>query len=85
MWQFLASETLLKRLSNASVTRQKRPISGLQVLINVSIHCGGFHGQWVRRCGALLARVRVRLVAARVRVRLVAARATANPRFTPLY
>jgi hypothetical protein len=45
-------------------------------LLDVSIHCGRFHGQWVRRCGALLARVRVRLVVAR---------ATANPGFTPHY
>jgi hypothetical protein len=37
---------------------------------------GGFFTQWARRCGALLARVRVRLAAAC---------ATANPGFTPLY
>ena len=73
MWQFWASETLQKRLSNASVTLQKRPTSGLHVLLDVFIHCGRFHGQWARRCGALLARVRVRLAAAC---------ATANPRFT---
>jgi hypothetical protein len=76
MWQFWASETLQERLSNASVTLQKRPTSGLQVLLDVSIHCWRFHGQGVRRCGALLSRVRVRLVAAR---------ATANPGFTPLF
>ena len=76
MWQFWASERLQERLSNASVTLQERPTSGLQVLLDVSIHCGRFHGQLVRRCGALLARVRVRLVAAR---------ATANRGFTPLY
>ena len=74
MWQFWASETLQKRLSNASVTLQKRPTSGLHVLLDVFIHCGRFHGHWARRCGALLARVRVRLAAAR---------ATANPGFTP--
>jgi hypothetical protein len=75
MWQFRASETLQKRLSNASVTLQKRSTSGLYVLLDVFIHCGRFHGQWARRCGALLARVRVRLAAAC---------ATANPGFTPL-
>ncbi len=75
MWQFWASETLQKRLSNASVTLQKRSTSGLHVLLDVFIHCGRFHGQWARRCGALLARVRVRLAAAC---------ATATPGFTPL-
>jgi hypothetical protein len=64
MWQFWALETLQKRLSNASVTLQKRSISGLHVLLDVFIHCGRFHGQGARRCGALLARVRVRLAAA---------------------
>jgi hypothetical protein len=67
---------LQKRLSDASVTLQKRSISGLHVLLDVFIHCGGFHGQWTRRCGALLARVRMRLAAAC---------ATANPGSTPLY
>ena len=76
MWQFWASETLQKRLSNAPITLQKRSISGLHVLLDVFIHCGRFHGQGARRCGALLARVRVRLAAAC---------ATANPGFTPLY
>jgi hypothetical protein len=76
MWQFWASETLQKRLSNASVTLQKRSTSGLHILLDVFVHCGGFHGQWARRCGALLARVRVRLAATC---------ATANPGFTPLY
>ncbi len=57
MWQFWASETLQKRLSNASVTLQKRSTSGLHVLLDVFIHCGRFHGQGARRCGALLARV----------------------------
>ena len=74
MWQFWASETPPKRLSNASVTLQKRSTSGLHVLLDVFIHCGRFHGQWTRRYGALLARVRVRLAAAC---------ATANPGFTP--
>jgi hypothetical protein len=46
----LASETLQKRLSNAS---------GLHILLDVLIHCGSFYGQWARRCGALLARVQV--------------------------
>jgi hypothetical protein len=79
MWQFWASETLQKRLSNASITLQKRSTSGLHVLLDVFIHCGRFHGQWARRCGALLS-------LARVRVRLAAACATANPvpGFTPL-
>jgi hypothetical protein len=75
MWQSWASETLQKRLSNASVTLQKRSISGLHLLLDVLIHCGSFHGQCARRCGALLVRVRVRLAAAC---------ATANPGFTPL-
>ena len=74
MWQFWTSETLQKGLSNASVTLQKRSPSGLQVLLDVFIHYGRFYGQWARRRGALLARVRVRLAAAR---------ATANPGFTP--
>ena len=52
-----------KRLINALVTLQKRSTSGLHVLLDVFIHCGRFHGQGVRRCGALLARVRVRLAA----------------------
>jgi hypothetical protein len=60
MWQFWASETLQKQLSNASVTLQKRPTSGLHILPDVFIHCGSFHGQWTRRYGALLVRVRVR-------------------------
>jgi hypothetical protein len=78
MWQFWASETLQKRLSNASVTLQKRSTSGLHVLLDMFIHCGRFHGQWARRCGALLARVRVRLAAA--------CAAANSPRgFTPLY
>ena len=76
MWQFWASETLQKRLSNASMALQKRSTSGLHVLLDVCIHCGRFHGQGARRCGALLARVRVRLAGAC---------ATANPGFTPLY
>jgi hypothetical protein len=65
MWQFWASETLQKCLSNASVTLQERSTSGLHLLLYVFIHCGGFHGQWARRCGVLhvLARVRVRLAA----------------------
>jgi hypothetical protein len=74
VWQFWASETLQKRLSNASVTLQKRLTSGLHALLDMFIHCGRFHGQWTRRCGALLARVRVRLAAPC---------ATANPGFTP--
>jgi hypothetical protein len=74
MWQLRASETLQKRLSNASETLQERPTSGLHVLLGVFIHCGRFHGQWARCCGALRARVRVRVAAAR---------ATANPGFTP--
>jgi hypothetical protein len=53
MWQFWASETLQKLLSNASVTLQTRPTSGLHVLLDVFIHCGRFHGQGARRCGAL--------------------------------
>jgi hypothetical protein len=65
-----------KRLINALVTLQKRSTSGLHVLLDVFIHCGGFHGQWTKRCGALLARVRVRLAVAC---------ANANPGFTPLY
>ena len=48
-----------QRLSNASVTLQKRSTHGLYLLIDVFIHFGRFHGQWARRCGALLARVRV--------------------------
>ena len=59
MWQFWASETLQKRLSNASVTLQKRSTRGLHLLLDVFIHCGTFHGQWARHCGALLVRVRV--------------------------
>jgi hypothetical protein len=39
-----ASETLQRRLSNASVTLQKRSTSGLHLLLDVFIHCGGFHG-----------------------------------------
>jgi hypothetical protein len=64
MWQFWVSETLQKRLSNASVTLQKRSTSGLYLLLDVFIHCGSFHGKWARHCGALLARVRVCLAAA---------------------
>jgi hypothetical protein len=76
-WANIAYEVYaaIMGLRNASVTVQKRPTSGLHVLLDVSIHCGRFHGQWARRCGALLACVRVRLAAAR---------ATANPGFTPL-
>ena len=76
MRQLWASETLQKRSSNASATLQKRSTSGLHILLGVFIHCGSFHRQWTRRCGALLARVRVRLATAC---------ATANPGFTPLY
>ena len=36
----------------------------LHLLLNVFIHCGTFHGQGARHCGALLARVRVCLAAA---------------------
>jgi hypothetical protein len=66
MWQFWASEMLQERLSNASVTLQKRSTSSLNLFLYdiVFIHCGRFHGQWARRCGALLARVRVCLAAA---------------------
>jgi hypothetical protein len=53
-----------KRSSNASVTLQKRSSSGLHLLLGVFIHCGRFHGQWTRRCGALLVRARVCLAAA---------------------
>ena len=67
MWQFWASETLQKRSSNASVTLQKCSTSGLHILLDVFIHGGGFYGQWARRYGALLARVRVCLAAARLR------------------
>jgi hypothetical protein len=76
MWQLWVLETLQKRLSNASITLQKRSTIGLHVLLDVFIHCGRLHGQGGRRCGALLARVRVRLAAAC---------ATANPGSTPLY
>jgi hypothetical protein len=76
MWQFWASETLQKRLSNASVTLQRRSTSGLHVLLDMFIYCGRFYGQGARRCGTLLARVRERLAAAC---------ATANPGFTHLY
>jgi hypothetical protein len=51
---------------------QKRSTIGLHVLLDVFIHCGRCHGQGTRRCGALLARVRVRVAAAC---------ATANPGF----
>jgi hypothetical protein len=56
-WQFWASETLQKRLRNASVTLQKRSTSGLYILLGVFIHPGRFHGQRARCCGALVARV----------------------------
>jgi hypothetical protein len=43
MWQFWASETLQKRLSNASVTLQKRCTSFLHALLDVFIPIvGGF-------------------------------------------
>jgi hypothetical protein len=42
MWQFWVSETLQKRLSNASVTLQKRSTSILDVVLDVFIHVGGF-------------------------------------------
>jgi hypothetical protein len=58
MRQKRASRTLQKRSSNASVTLQKRSSSILHVLLDASIHCGRFYGQWARRCGALLAPVR---------------------------
>jgi hypothetical protein len=57
MWEFWASKTLQKRLSNASVTLQKRPISGLYLLLDVFIHHGRFYGQRARCCGALPASV----------------------------
>jgi hypothetical protein len=59
MWQLWASETLQKRLSNASVTLQKRSASGRHLLQDVLIYHGRFHGQWTRCCGALLARVQM--------------------------
>ena len=62
--QFWASETLQKRLSNASVTLQKHSTSGLHFLLGVFIHRGRFRGQRARCCGALLACVRVCLGAA---------------------
>jgi hypothetical protein len=55
-----ALETIEERLSNASKTLDQRPTSSHDVFI----HCGSFHGQWARRCGALLARVRVCLATA---------------------
>ena len=73
-----ASETLQKRLSNASVTLQKRSTRGLHLLLDVLIHYGRFHGQWERRCGALLARVRVCLARGQQQPC-----ATANPGFRP--
>jgi hypothetical protein len=54
--QFWASETLQKRLSNASVTVQKRSTSRLHLLLDVLIYHGRFHGQWGRCCGAVLNR-----------------------------
>jgi hypothetical protein len=66
-----------KRSSNASVTLQKRSTSGLHLLLDVFIHYGGFHGQWARCCGALLARVRVCLAAPSTRVRPL------TPNFAP--
>jgi hypothetical protein len=49
MWQFWASETLQKRLSNASVALQKRLTSILHVHLDVFIHCERFHGHGARR------------------------------------
>jgi hypothetical protein len=43
MWQLWASETLHERMSNASVTLQKRSTRGLHLLLDVIIHFGRFH------------------------------------------
>ena len=72
VWRFCTSETLQKRSSNASVALQERSTSILHVLLDAFIHCWRFRGQWARRCGALLACVRIYLVAAACsRVRLL--------------
>jgi hypothetical protein len=85
MWQLWVSETLQKRLSNASVTLQKRPTNGLHVLLDVFIHFGRFHGQRARRCGALLARVRVCMVALRACDRYIMTPPGFTHGFTPLF
>jgi hypothetical protein len=46
MWPVWTSETLQKRLSDASVALQKRLTSGLHVLLGVFIHRGRFYDGW---------------------------------------
>jgi hypothetical protein len=60
MWQFWATETLQKRLSNASGMLQQRSTSGLHLLLDVLIYCGSFHGEWKALWGTTSACASVR-------------------------